>query len=150
MTMTLDRLRLLIDAYGADPARWPEPERAGAATLLAASDEARALVAEAAALDRLLARYDNPAEGAINQLRLVAAITSQPQGAAAPAGGLPRPANQNQITLGWPNFAALAAAAIVGFVVGWSGLDQDLLPNTASARSIDQALVLGGGEDWTW
>lgn len=148
MTMTLERLRILIEAYGAEPSRWPEDERGAAATLLAESAEARALVAEEAALDRLLARYDNPAEGAVNQLALVAAVTAQPQG--APLATLPRPANENRIEISWRNIVALAAAAMVGFVVGWSGLDQDFLPNAAQARVIDQALVLGGGEDWTW
>jgi hypothetical protein len=148
MTMTIDRLRILIEAYGAEPTRWPDNERSYAITLMAQSAEARALVAEAASLDRLLARYDNPAEGAVNPLALVTAVTAQPQG--APLTTLPRPANQNRIEISWRNFVALAAAAVIGFAIGWSGLDQDFLPNAAQAHAVDQALVLGGGEDWTW
>jgi anti-sigma-K factor RskA len=52
--MTLERLRAVIEAYGASAQRWPETERAAAATLLAESAEARALVTAAAPLDDLL------------------------------------------------------------------------------------------------
>lgn len=53
--MNTERLQTLIEAYGADPARWPEAERAAAAQLAAASgadtslQQARALDAELAA-----------------------------------------------------------------------------------------------------
>lgn len=52
--MTLDRLRTLLDAYGADPARWPAAERAPALELLARSPEARADRVAAARLDDAL------------------------------------------------------------------------------------------------
>jgi len=52
--MTLDRLRTLLDAYGADPARWPAVERAAALELLARSPEARAHRVAAARLDDAL------------------------------------------------------------------------------------------------
>ena len=51
--MTLDRFAALLDAYGADPARWPDAERAGAHALLDRSAEARARRDAAAALDAL-------------------------------------------------------------------------------------------------
>lgn len=53
--LSLDRFRELTDAYGADPARWPPPEREGAEALLAHDARARAVQAQAAALDALLA-----------------------------------------------------------------------------------------------
>lgn len=53
-TMTLDRLRAIADAYGADPARWPAAERAAGEALLAGSTAARALLADAAGLDAAL------------------------------------------------------------------------------------------------
>lgn len=52
--MTPERLRAVIEAYGASVTRWPEAERAAAAALLARSAEARALATEAARLDGLL------------------------------------------------------------------------------------------------
>ena len=54
--MTLDRFAVLLDAYGADPARWPDAERAAARALLDGSSEARARRDAAAALDALLDR----------------------------------------------------------------------------------------------
>jgi hypothetical protein len=54
--MPLDRFAALLDAYGADPARWPDAERAGAHALLDRSAEARARRDAAAALDALLDR----------------------------------------------------------------------------------------------
>ena len=53
-TMTLERLRALIAAYGGNPARWPLTERPAAEGLLARSPEARAALAEAEPLDTLL------------------------------------------------------------------------------------------------
>jgi anti-sigma factor RsiW len=53
-TMTLDRLRAIVAAYGADPAHWPTAERAAAEALLARSGAAHALLADAVGLDAAL------------------------------------------------------------------------------------------------
>lgn len=53
-TMTLERLRALVAAYGSKPTNWPTAERAAAEALLARSPEARAALAEAEPLDTLL------------------------------------------------------------------------------------------------
>jgi len=52
--MTLARLEEILDAYGADPVRWPDGERAAMLDLLARSPDARRRRDEAAALDELL------------------------------------------------------------------------------------------------
>jgi hypothetical protein len=52
--MNETRLLELVDAYGADPERWPAGERAAALASLARSGAARAALAEATELDRLL------------------------------------------------------------------------------------------------
>jgi hypothetical protein len=52
--MNETRLLELIDAYGADPERWPAGERPAALALLARSAAARTALAEASALDHLL------------------------------------------------------------------------------------------------
>jgi hypothetical protein len=54
MLMTTDRLKTLLEAYGASPARWPAEERAAAEAMIASSEAARAAFAEAAILDSLL------------------------------------------------------------------------------------------------
>jgi len=53
-TITLDRLRVLLEAYGASPERWPDDERTDAERLLEESAAARTLWEDAAQLDRLL------------------------------------------------------------------------------------------------
>ncbi|GEO80338.1 hypothetical protein ROR02_04690 [Pararhodospirillum oryzae] len=52
--MTPNELKALIDIYGADLAKWPPQEGAHAKTLLAQSDEARALMRDAVAFDAVL------------------------------------------------------------------------------------------------
>jgi hypothetical protein len=52
--VTIDRLRDLLDAWGASADRWPADERAAALALILRSPEARALRDEAARLDAFL------------------------------------------------------------------------------------------------
>lgn len=54
MAMTLDRLREIVEAYGAAAHRWPLAEREAALALVAANDKARALIDEALTLDLML------------------------------------------------------------------------------------------------
>jgi hypothetical protein len=145
-TMTIDRLQTILDAYGAVPSHWPEEEREAAMALIAQSPQARAAVAAAGALDAAINAYENPAEHAINPLKLVAAITAHPQDGARRT--LARPAAR--ITIGWPNLAGLAAAAVAGFLVGWSGLDRSVLPSPPTPNEAPQALLGNPPEDWTW
>ena len=56
--LTLARLRELIDAYGAAPARWPEAERAAAELLVQSDTQAARLLAEAEPLDAWLDSYE--------------------------------------------------------------------------------------------
>jgi len=53
--MDRTRLRVILDAYGADPAHWPESERDAALKLLGASPDLTSARAEAAALDQMIA-----------------------------------------------------------------------------------------------
>jgi hypothetical protein len=47
----------------------------------------------------------------------------------------------------WPNAAGLAAAALVGFLVGWSGLDADY---ASQNDSVDRQIFASVVEDATW
>jgi hypothetical protein len=107
--MTLARFTALLDAYGAEPARWPERERAAALTLLARSPEAYAQRDEAAVLDTLLDRAPAPAPPAALAARILAAAphVAAPRVAAAPRAGAPRRARTPRVAAA----AALAAAA---------------------------------------
>lgn len=73
--MNLDRLRHVLDAYGASPERWPEEERDELVELLGREPEAQALVSEATQLDALLdlAGPDAPPDAALARRVLEAA-----------------------------------------------------------------------------
>jgi len=118
--IAIDRLTSLIDAYGADPERWPADERAAALLLLANSAEARAYARDAGALDAVLDRVPLRPTVTIDPAALAARIARTP--ARRPAGQAAW-SSRRAFGFGWPNVAALAAAAIVGFVVGWTDLN---------------------------
>ena len=139
--MMIWRFRRLIAAYGADPARWPPGRRSQAGALLARSTKARALLAEARAFDSLLmADAKAPADE-----QLAAAIIVR--AAAAPQERAPALVPPRAITLDWsfarlwPQAVGLAAAAVLGFVIGWT----DLLPG--GGDTVDVADILDAGID---
>ena len=109
----LARFRDLIGAYGADPRRWPPDERAEAEALLARSPEAAALQRPAAALDALLDRAPAPAAPRLEAATLAARISLAPQERSRHYRFLLR--SQDKF---WIRAVGLAAAAIIGFVVG--------------------------------
>jgi hypothetical protein len=131
--MMIWRFRRLIEAYGADPTRWPAGERSRAEALLNRSDRARRLLAEAQALDALLMTDAKPAADERLAAAIVARATAAPQ---------ERPLEQpREFRLGWslprlwPQAVGLAAAGVLGFVVGWT----DLLPSAPRADTVDLA-----------
>jgi hypothetical protein len=76
--MTEDRFLQLASAYGADLSRWPEPERAAAAEVLAARpDIAVALLAAERQLDAALGRYAAEDAGAALRQRIIASAPRQ-------------------------------------------------------------------------
>lgn len=120
--MAGNRLRRVIEAYGADPARWPrEADRAGPAAGAGADP---AVLAEARRLDALLARA-KPAADPIAEKRLLAALARLP--------AQPRPAWERTdfraakpgrgLNAGlWTRLAGLAAASLLGVVLGLSDI----------------------------
>lgn len=113
----LDRARfdVLLDAYGADPERWPEEERAAALALLQRDPEARGLRAQAARLDALLA----VAEPAKPSPALVARILAA---APSPAGAKRRPLSFLRIPKAahaWRYVAAVAPLTAAAAVALW-------------------------------
>ena len=71
--MTIERLKALAEAYGADLRRWPASERPFAESLATADPAARAVLAEAATLDALLDASPRPAPSAAVAARVLAA-----------------------------------------------------------------------------
>lgn len=122
--MKLERFAELLAAYGAGAERWPESEREAAEALLAASPEARAALADARRLDRMLDALPNPAAGL--DPGLVAARAIARSQAAAGAG-----ASRRGFWWFVPSLSGLAAAAVAGFLVGWAELDDPITADAA-------------------
>jgi hypothetical protein len=140
--MNIERFKILVEAYGADPSRWPEGERDAAVAFAETSPEARRLLAEAAALDRLLdAAETTPAARALEE-RILATFSERPRSFARWYDVLTaRP-------LPWLPGAAIAASLALGLMVGAA------LPGVAGigdGAAVDPALIaLGGGDADLW
>lgn len=139
--MNRDRLIELADAHGADLRRWPEGERDAARALLEADPAAREVLAQAAALDDLLAAAPRPTVSAELRDRVVASATE--------AGLRPR-ARFHIGRLLWWSGAGWAAAACAGVVFG-VGLTTHVTADAqveavlyqASLAGVDDVEVLG-------
>jgi len=83
--LTVDRLETLLDAYGADLARWPEPLVPEARSLIGRSNEARRLHAEALALDRLLSKASTPEPERLEALAQRIVLAAEQEGLGKPA-----------------------------------------------------------------
>ena len=107
--MTPDRFDSLCAAWGSDLDRWPAAERDAAVELIAASAEARALQANAAALDDLLDAYAiAPADQALVQ-RVSSMMT--PRGIPPTGSGLLRPL-AGRLTWWWTMVAGIGFAGV--------------------------------------
>jgi len=124
------RLQRLIEAYGADPSRWPAGERDSARALLALTPDAAAMQAPALGLDDRLDGFA-PAADADAAARLLRALETLPRQI---------PATPPMLTGFWPRAAMLAAASIAGVIIGLGGLD-GRIPAIADVDVV--ALVVG-------
>lgn len=123
--MTEDRLIELIEAWGADPAGFPESERAGARALLAARPERfAAALAAAHALDAALARMPEILPSAALTEALVASA--------------PKPAVSRGRAV-FPRFASWAPAS--GFAALAAGLFMGVMVAPAASAANDTAVV---------
>jgi hypothetical protein len=135
--MNIERFRTLVEAYGANPARWPEAERVAALLFAEQSAEARAALQEATAFDRLLDEAETqPATRALED-RILASFPERKRGAFAALVERVR----------WIPAAAVACSLVLGLAVGAA------LPSLAGVRdtAIDPALIaLVGVEGDPW
>ena len=144
--MTPTRFADLLDAYGAEPARWPAAERDAALTLLARDAAARRAQAQAASLDALLDRAPVAPQSAALQARVLAAAPTAADRQHSPVS--PPMANRAspRSWLGaighlvarltpapgsWQPAAAMAAALVLGLIVGYT------VPPTGSDGLVD-------------
>ena len=124
--MNAERFAAIVEAYGAEPRRWPESERADAEAF-AARPEARSILADARALDVMLDATDAPAPVNLGFMRQ--ALASAPKA--------PTPA------VSWRPVAAMAACAVIGVALGFGGARQ-AADEQAAAAALEIAFGDGG------
>lgn len=110
---SLERFGALVEAYGSDIERFPEPERAPAKSLVMRSREARRVLEAARAFDQLL----EAARERVDCVELESALKRIPlrhRQEASLLGLLPAR------SFGWASFVA-AAVALLGFLSGQLG-----------------------------
>lgn len=137
--MNLERIKTLVEAYGANPARWPAGDRAVAEAFLKATPEARTWLEDAAALDRLLDAAETQMVTRALEDRILAHL---PEQRAARAGVLARLADL--LPGGWAPASALACSLALGLAVGAT------LPEIAGLgdpQAADPALLAFGDLD---
>jgi hypothetical protein len=105
--MTIERFKGLVEAYGANPARWPEAERAVAEAFANATPEAQRLLAEAAALDHVLAAAPTAPVTRELEMRVLDSFSSRKTRRAWLPDLMP-----------WTQAAALAASLVLGMFAG--------------------------------
>jgi hypothetical protein len=111
MTMSIDRLKTLTEAYGADRRRWPEAERAAAEAVVSRDAVAAdRLLREADALDAALDASPRPVVSSALRDRVLASALS--------AGLTPKQARRVWDRLVVWFAAGWAAAACAGVVAG--------------------------------
>jgi len=128
--MTIERLKALAEAYGADLRRWPASERPFAESLIASDPAARAALEQAAALDALLQASPRPIPSAALAARVLAA---------APKA---REARAHLKRIVWFLGAGWAAAACAGVVAG-VGLTTHLTADERADAVLYQATLSG-------
>lgn len=130
-----DRLRAVVAAYGADPARWPEGDRALASLLPDAG--LTAPLEDARALDAALALASRPVAPAGAARRLIARLDDLP-GVVVPLARRDRawPRPWRAVLPGRVAIAtALAASLALGFYLGASGRSDWLTPPALAEES---------------
>ncbi len=118
----LAELETVLDTYGADRTRWPAPVRRSLSGLIAGNAQARQMLEDAEAFDRLLDQAPAPSREEISRLtdRIVAAAAGQPRLAVSRSSKtvVPAPPRVSR-QQGWAA-AALAASLTLGIFAGQS------------------------------
>ena len=132
------RLAEILDAYGADPDRWPAGERDAAGALLAESTEAMALRDSAAALDTALSVVVAPAPSP----ELMAVILA----AAEPSDWRRWAAELWPFGPVWQPVSAFATMAVLGIAIG-AAAPSLILPDSADYSAQEEAENMAFGLD---
>jgi hypothetical protein len=141
--MQLADFMRLVDAYGANPDRWPPEQRAAGLALMNGDPTIEAALREARLLDRIL-------DGAPDQTPSPA-LRATVADAALSGGRRPRPRPLSARTSSsirrsprrWTAAAALAAATMAGAVTGVAAATHQIQPSAVAASS-DPAVDAAG------
>lgn len=144
--MTPHRVKVIIDAYGADTRRWPADERDAASGLIARDHDLSVYLQQASQLDGLLAAAPTPHVPA-GLAQVIMANAESPR--TAPGGG--SFGARLRVFLGrfWPDQSlwqpamGLAASLAIGVWVG----TLDIIPVTDLSTFTETASVLPTGDD---
>lgn len=157
--MTLGRFATILEAYGADHARWPDAERDAAIAFAATSEQAGALIAEARALDLAL---DIAPEAQVSDALVarILATAPQPQSQALGAGSTAPQARGLVDRIGdtlaalWPQQSVLrpagllAASLSLGFFVGMNNVTATAATETGDEDLISYVFGAPVDEEW--
>ena len=129
-TLSADRFKAIVDAYGADPVCWPDAERDAALRFLTADARARAWLDEARALDKLLdagLEVASPEDEQAQLERVLARMLVRPATnvVAFPRRRVMPRADRRVLPWLWTGIglAACIAGATIGTKVGLSSMD---------------------------
>jgi len=155
----IEALERLLEVYGADRTRWPARERLRFASLIADEPEAQRLVAEAAALDRLLDQAPTASkerEQALTE-RIIAAARAQQNDPDRSSEAAPaitntvkfpvwarRPQKSGAVSVSeWPAAGLLAASLVLGVMLGSAGTLDSTMQEVAEVAGLSTSV---GGE----
>lgn len=149
----LGRLEEVLDIYGANPARWPERERAGLEALAKTQGRARVLVGEAQALEKVMAAAPllSASDGLKARIVSAAANDRERQARVVPITAKPvrsgALARARRATLIWPA-AALAASFAFGLYLGVAGVGGPAFDGAFQIAAMDEAGADADAASW--
>lgn len=144
--ITPKRVREIIEAYGAEPGRWPEAERDAALAAVRERPELASLLREAQELDGMLDGFAPPLPRT-KAADLAGRIAAIPQPAPIRRAAALATAPWRQ-WFAWPKLAGLAVAGLIGFTVGWTGLDSHVTSWVAPGSTVAVATLDGADAIW--
>jgi hypothetical protein len=140
----LERFATIVGAYGADSSSWPDDEREAALALLASSEEAARMQQEAAALDAFLDDVPDVRPSTALRSRI---LEQAPRRSSSWAERWNRFAEVVwPFGPRWQPVAALAAAAVLGVVVGVAVPQAS--PSDTSTTDVTE-MAFGADVDWS-
>ncbi len=126
--MDLKRFEEIVDAYGAEPRRWPEGERRAAEAFATGREEARAILFAARQMDVALESAVQPIPSAALRERILAAAPKRRMRRSLLSFG-----DLKGDRRAWLSGAGLAAACACGMVFGSSLVHEKLSDTRADA-----------------